>query len=195
MEAGKTETPDDELPGSLRAALGVARQEFPHTVDAKVWAEKWAEALERNPAMAADRGTVLAWFANSIMAGFDTANLRTAQRLREEAERGEEAAAGRNEADFRQVLAALLNRYSKENGSNTPDHVLAEYLLGCLDNFDRAVQARARWYGFMQSPGMFAEPAGGSGPGVARESAELARALATEGGHGGLARSLLREGE
>lgn len=44
-------------------------------------------------------------------------------------------------------LAAVLNRYSAENGSDTPDHVLADYLLGCLAAFDAAVGAREKWYG------------------------------------------------
>lgn len=44
-------------------------------------------------------------------------------------------------------LTALINRYSKENGSNTPDWILAEYLQECLKVFDAAMQARERWYG------------------------------------------------
>jgi hypothetical protein len=44
-------------------------------------------------------------------------------------------------------LRALLNRYSAENGSDTPDFVLAEYLLGCLLAFDAAVRRREAWYG------------------------------------------------
>lgn len=48
---------------------------------------------------------------------------------------------------FRQELEALLNRYSKENGSNTPDFMLADYLTESLEAFDRAVMAREKWYG------------------------------------------------
>lgn len=39
-------------------------------------------------------------------------------------------------------LAALLNSYSAENGSNTPDTVLADYLLSCLEAFNTAVRTR-----------------------------------------------------
>lgn len=47
---------------------------------------------------------------------------------------------------FRDKLQLLLNRYSMENGSNTPDFILAEYLDGCLKVFDAAVNLRDRWH-------------------------------------------------
>ena len=46
------------------------------------------------------------------------------------------------ESNFRGELAMLINKYSKENESNTPDYVLSEYLESCLAAFDRAVRAR-----------------------------------------------------
>ncbi len=48
---------------------------------------------------------------------------------------------------FEQELTALLNRHSKENFSNTPDFILAEYLTGCLEAFNKTAQARDKWYG------------------------------------------------
>lgn len=48
--------------------------------------------------------------------------------------------------EFRKELAALINKHSKENGSNTPDWILAEYLSDCLAAFDRAIQHRKDWY-------------------------------------------------
>ena len=33
---------------------------------------------------------------------------------------------------FERELESLINRFSKENDSNTPDFILAQYLLGCL---------------------------------------------------------------
>lgn len=48
---------------------------------------------------------------------------------------------------FRVELEKLINRESRENGSNTPDFILAEYLAQCLVAFDHAVQARERHYG------------------------------------------------
>lgn len=56
-------------------------------------------------------------------------------------------------ADLRGELASLLNRWSMENGCNTPDHILAEYLLRCLGAFDTAVNERANWYGRHDEPG------------------------------------------
>lgn len=44
-------------------------------------------------------------------------------------------------------LTTLLNKYSAENGSNTPDFILAQYLLGCLRVWNDHVQWRERWYG------------------------------------------------
>jgi hypothetical protein len=44
-------------------------------------------------------------------------------------------------------LAGVINKYSLENDNNTPDFILAEYLLGCLDNFTRASVNREEWYG------------------------------------------------
>lgn len=57
-------------------------------------------------------------------------------------------------------LRATLNAYSAENTSNTPDWILADYLLGCLDAFDLAVLAREKFYGIKSEPGggRYAEP-------------------------------------
>ncbi len=50
-------------------------------------------------------------------------------------------------SEFVKELKHLINRYSQENGSNTPDFVLAEYLNDCLSAFDKAVNTREKWYG------------------------------------------------
>jgi hypothetical protein len=44
-------------------------------------------------------------------------------------------------------LAGLINRRSLENASDTPDYILAQYLIGCLDNYNATIRARRRWYG------------------------------------------------
>lgn len=44
-------------------------------------------------------------------------------------------------------LQSLLNRFSMDNISNTPDFVLAQFLLSCLKGFDAAVQQRETYYG------------------------------------------------
>ena len=49
--------------------------------------------------------------------------------------------------DFKKELKELINRHSKENESNTPDYILAEYLLACLENFNSTIENRENWHG------------------------------------------------
>lgn len=55
---------------------------------------------------------------------------------------------------LREDISDLLNKYSKENGSNTPDFILAEYLVDCLSVFDKAIKCRDKWYGFKSTLGL-----------------------------------------
>jgi len=48
---------------------------------------------------------------------------------------------------FRQDLEEVINKHSMENGSNTPDFMLADYLMGCLRAFDKLMKRRDLWYG------------------------------------------------
>ena len=41
---------------------------------AKVWAEEFVRSVKIKPEIATDEGTMLGWFANAIMAGYDKAN-------------------------------------------------------------------------------------------------------------------------
>jgi hypothetical protein len=50
----------------------------------------------------------------------------------------------RRYTEFTKELCTLINRCSLENGSNTPDFVLAEYLTGCLQLLDTAAQAKQK---------------------------------------------------
>jgi len=54
---------------------------------------------------------------------------------------------GDNRSNFRHELNSLINSYSMENGSGTPDFILANYLASCLYAFDEATKARDDWYG------------------------------------------------
>ena len=49
--------------------------------------------------------------------------------------------------NFKEELCGLINRASKENASNTPDFILAQYLENCLTTFETATQQRENWYG------------------------------------------------
>jgi len=55
--------------------------------------------------------------------------------------------------DFKKELEEVINRYSMENASNTPDFILANYLLDCLNAFNQACQMRETWYGRDARPG------------------------------------------
>lgn len=48
---------------------------------------------------------------------------------------------------FRQELTSLINRYSLENLSNTPDFILADYLVDCLETYSQTVTKLDTWYG------------------------------------------------
>lgn len=54
---------------------------------------------------------------------------------------------------LRERIELAINCTSSENGSDTPDFILAEYLTDCLAVFDKAVSAREKWYGRNASPG------------------------------------------
>lgn len=48
---------------------------------------------------------------------------------------------------FRDELRDLINKHSLENGSNTPDFILAQHLVDSLAAFDASVQRREEWCG------------------------------------------------
>jgi len=61
--------------------------------------------------------------------------------------------------DFIKDLEHVINCHSKENGSNTPDWILAEFLNECLSAWNNAVRQRESWYGRDFSPGsIISEP-------------------------------------
>jgi hypothetical protein len=47
-------------------------------------------------------------------------------------------------SNFKRELASVLNKYSRENLSNTPDYILAEYLNDCLNTFDKIIQLKEK---------------------------------------------------
>ena len=51
------------------------------------------------------------------------------------------------EPSLRKLIESAINRVSAENGSDTPDFILVEYLVGCLAAYDKAVTSREKWYG------------------------------------------------
>jgi hypothetical protein len=53
---------------------------------------------------------------------------------------------------FSSQLADLINWWSRESPSNTPDFILAQYLQDCLAAWNTATLARERWYGHTHEP-------------------------------------------
>jgi len=47
---------------------------------------------------------------------------------------------------FARELTKLINRYSLEGGSDTPDFILAEYLIRSLELFHQTTNVRKSWY-------------------------------------------------
>jgi len=48
---------------------------------------------------------------------------------------------------FQKELTELINKHSIENGSNTPDFILGQFLMDCLLSFNKSNQQREKWYG------------------------------------------------
>jgi hypothetical protein len=65
---------DGDLPGMLGVAKGIAEQRWPHTMDAATWAAEFMKF----PPSEVTYDLMLGWFANAIMAGYDTAQARAA---------------------------------------------------------------------------------------------------------------------
>jgi hypothetical protein len=61
---------------------------------------------------------------------------------------------GGGSAGFTAELSDLLNRYTMESASGTPDFILARYLTDCLLAWNRSMQEREAWYGRQANPDM-----------------------------------------
>lgn len=44
---------------------------FYESFDARDWATAWLETIAQNPSIPTDEGTMIAWFANALMRGYD----------------------------------------------------------------------------------------------------------------------------
>ncbi len=58
---------------------------------------------------------------------------------------GEQAVCNRKK--FGEDLETLVNRFSIENKSNTPDFILAEFMVHCLAAFEATSLRRESWFG------------------------------------------------
>ena len=64
-------------------------------------------------------------------------------------------------SDLQKEITAVLNRHSAENESDTPDFILAQYLMACLSAHSAATKERDRWYGHMSLSQKIGETAHG----------------------------------
>ena len=51
------------------------------------------------------------------------------------------------ETELEKRLTALINDECRENDSNTPDFLLSEFMMNCLDAFELANNKREVWFG------------------------------------------------
>ena len=51
-------------------------------------------------------------------------------------------------SEFKLELQMIINKYSKEDKSDTPDYILATYMNDCLKAFNKAVLQRDDFYDF-----------------------------------------------
>ena len=61
----------EELDGMVGVNQWVADQKYPYCMDAMVWAEEFYKTFP-----SVDKMTMVGWFANAIMAGYDAAGMR-----------------------------------------------------------------------------------------------------------------------
>lgn len=53
-----------------------------------------------------------------------------------------------NKPTFRKELTSLINKYCKENESDTPDFLLAEYIDDMVEVYTSVIRKRDKWFGF-----------------------------------------------
>lgn len=54
---------------------------------------------------------------------------------------------------LQELIRMELNKRCVENESNTPDFLLAEYLIDCLKAWNKITKKRDKWYGIHLEPG------------------------------------------
>lgn len=50
------------------------------------------------------------------------------------------------ESSFYKDFENLLNRHGKDNETHTPDYLLTDYLIGCLDNYKITIDKNITWH-------------------------------------------------
>jgi hypothetical protein len=68
-----TPTTPARVEGTLDPLLGSDGLPWPQTFDGQTWAKEFIRHVQQRPEIATDEGTMIAWFANAIMVGYDRA--------------------------------------------------------------------------------------------------------------------------
>jgi hypothetical protein len=51
--------------------MSETKSKLPQSMNAVDWADEWLEIIAKNPTIPTDRDTMISWFANAIMCGWD----------------------------------------------------------------------------------------------------------------------------
>jgi len=57
-----------------------------------------------------------------------------------------------DKTEFIKELEQVINKHSRENISNTPDFILAEFMKRCLEAGEYLIKRREQWYGRENHP-------------------------------------------
>lgn len=69
--------------GKMRGATAKTSAHFAQSFDARVWAKEFVSIVKQNPSIATDEGTMIGWFANALMRGYDEMANRHDREVRE----------------------------------------------------------------------------------------------------------------
>jgi len=115
-------------------------------------AEDWVlsvypNGVKTNDAHAQQVGNTPIWQVDFIQGPKDYYSVKVDISGLDMEEESEDACQPNPDGLFNKELTQLINKYSKENNSGTPDFILATYLDGCLKLWEMSIQHREKWYG------------------------------------------------
>ncbi|MCK5128142.1 MAG: hypothetical protein KAR42_17940, partial [candidate division Zixibacteria bacterium] len=77
FEESRLERIEDEIGGSgvgtVTEGVQFAKASLDDKFDARTWVKEWIKTIRKTPSIPTDEGTMIGWFANAIMAGYDYA--------------------------------------------------------------------------------------------------------------------------
>lgn len=58
----------------------------------------------------------------------------------------------KDKSEITTALSKLLNEHGIDSQTDTPDYILANYLVECLEAYVKAIDARRAWWGKIYFP-------------------------------------------